>query len=671
MKGTNGTSIGRRRLALGAVVALLLAAFAGFGQQQAADAAITTPPTAVTVAQTSPPPGGVIYYGLKFNVDGSDTDETPGNDFQIQVTNLAGFDVAATAAASHCNIGGNGRLSSNSSLVEIDEPSPGSACSITGFGTSVTFGYFDEQNQSGEVTVYVGLVVSSTATPGTTLQPTLTVIQGTDSVSLQAPARTVGVPTVTASVSEANVGDTVTFTFTLPPGWLCEDDTAPNRACADGVDTDVVPDALTLSNLNYVSSSLTGTSASSTGTLTVKATVASLGTATASLNVEYVGDTGTTVGTNDDNTLPTGDPASASVLVWLGIGAPTPALDFDGGATSYTVNVANLTGSNRSAGQATVKITLPAEFSSVSAPSPAPTDWSCSASGNDVTCTNTAPFITGGTAAFTVSGVLSGNTGAASRNITVQAQADFTVPPVGSTSRTASRTDSQPAAGSVNITADPTVLPSSASGVIEYEVSVDNGTGSSIPAADVSFEFKAPAGSVSTAVSVTPGSGWSCTVADAETVNCTRTAALPSGSTSVDVGTFVVQVPANTSATLVTRTATGTLSLTIGSATYQAQGSANVLHPGTGATSVTYNLVLGWNLITWNGKDNVAVDSADGLGSISGSFTAVYTFDAATQTWRFWFPGGGAVNTIAGLEYGTAYFIYVTTPTSLTVPSGP
>ncbi len=637
MNGITTAFSGRRGLALGAVVVLLLAALAGFGQQ-AAKAAITSAPTSVTVANVSPPVNGKIVYTLQW------TEDSTADNYTLAVTNIANTQGCAGAS------------------LTISPAAAGvGSCTNLPFGSGISFAVTDNTN-SGTITATVELqVVNDPTKIGQTVQPTFTLTQNSASVSVTAPARTIGAAAASASVSEAKVGDTVTFTFTLPPGWTCNSDGTVDdqRACGAGDLSSSPAGAIT-----FGTPSLTGTSLYGAGTVTVTGTINQAGQATATLNVKYEGDYSVT---GDDSPAVT-DP-SASVLVWLGIGGPTPALDFDGGATSYTVDVANLTGSNRSAGQATVKITLPAEFSSVSAPSPAPTGWSCSASGNDVTCTNTAPFITGGTAAFTVSGVLSGNTGAASRNITVQAQADFTVPPVGSTSRTASRTDSQPAAGLVTITANPTVLPSSASGVIQYTVSVNNGTGSSIPAADVSFEFKAPAGSVSTAVSVTPGSGWSCTVADAETVNCTRTAALPSGSTSV--GTFVVQVPANTSATLVTRTATGTLSLTIGSATYQPQASANVLHPGTGATSVTYNLVLGWNLITWNGKNNVAVDSADGLGSISGSFTAVYTFDAATQTWRFWFPGGGAVNTIAGLEFGTAYFIYVTTPTSLTVPSGP
>lgn len=650
-----GTIFGKRAVALGAIVALLLAGFAALGQQQAANALITSGITSVTVANVSPPAGGNIVYKLTW------TEDTTATNYELRVTNIA-------------NLAG----CTSASLLTLSPAGDGSAgsCANLPFGQGVFWSVNDGTNagtNSGTITATVVLPVSSTAPVGATIQPTFTLVHGSSSVSNTAPARTVGPkPSVTVSAPEATVGQVVTFTFTLPAGWTCQGDggVATARDC-DGDNDGLVEsgDGLSTSNLNVTSTTLSSTNLAAPATLTVTGTVSALGSVTATLNTIYVGDTTTTADTYDPD-LSGQDIFTGTITVWIGItaGSSTP-YSFAGGSQLFNVDIKNLTGQNAPAGTVTVTVTFPPQFTGASAPASPPSGWNCpTPTGLVVTCTNTADLANNGTASFTGStgsftGALGPNTGSSDRSITVQAQVTFTNLIPGPVTKTATTTDTQGKAGSVSVTANPTVIPSAGSSVVQWTVTV----GSNASAA-ATFQFKAPAGTLAT--NVVPDPDWSCTVADAETVNCTRTTALTGSGDAV--GTFVTQVPANNTATILTRTATGTLSLTIGTTTYTLQGSGSTLHPGTGQPNVTYNLVFGWNLITWGGQ-TTAVNGPNGLGSIVANVSAVYTFDAAAQTWLAWFPGGGPANTLTTLQHGTAYFIYVTNPAgaTLTVPAGP
>ncbi|GBD24459.1 hypothetical protein HRbin29_02137 [bacterium HR29] len=637
-----GTYFGKRAVALGAIVALLLAGFAALAQQQAAKATITSSTLTVDVKNVSPPAGGKIIYKLTWTEDGTATD------YQVRVTNLGNLDGCTNASLSVTGIA----AASISTCSTVTLPFGG--------GTYIYWNVTDNTD-TGSITATVVLQVSAGASVGASIQPTFTLLQtvgsNTYSLSATAPARAVGSATVTPTATEAVAGQQVTFTFTLPPGWTCGNDGTedPTRAC---VAADVT------SGLSSPVVSVSDTNLYAPATVTVTGQPSGVGLNTVSLDVQYHGDADNA---GDNNAIATD--VSATLRVWIGLNGTLPTPTFAGGSASYQVEIANLTGQDASAGTVAVTVTFPPEFTSATAPSIS--GWSCSASGLVVSCTSSGTTTINNGDTVTLSGfagVLSPNTGSSSRSITVQAQVTFTNLISGPVTKTATRTDTQDKAGSVSVTANPTVIPSAGSSVVQWTVSVSNDTGSSVAAANVSFQFKAPPGTLAT--NVVPASGWSCTVADAETVNCSRTASLATGSTSV--GTFVTQVPANASATIVTRTATATLGLTVGSTTYTLQGSANALHPGTGQPNVTYNLVFGWNLITWGGQ-TTAVNGPNGLGSIVANVSAVYTFDAAAQTWLAWFPGGGPANTLTTLQHGTAYFVYVTNPAgvTLTVPAGP
>lgn len=84
----------------------------------------------------------------------------------------------------------------------------------------------------------------------------------------------------------------------------------------------------------------------------------------------------------------------------------------------------------------------------------------------------------------------------------------------------------------------------------------------------------------------------------------------------------------------------------------------------TGGRSVT--LLAGWNLVGWTGESPVA----DATASIAGSFSALFTWDAATQEFRSYRPGLPAtLNTLSELHRGDAVWIRATRAATWQQPS--
>lgn len=673
------TRITKRTAALTAVLALLLAGLWGLGSTQQARADITTVNPTVYVANVSPPQGGSVIYGITVTTDAT------ANTFDIEVTNMAGFDVAATDGA--CYTG-----SSDATVVDASPVT----CTTINFNTGVRFSGYDDLGADDTATVYLKLLVGSSTAVGSTLQPTFKVIQGTDEVVLQAPARTVGAATASASVTEATIGDTVTFTFTLPPGWTCGSDGAENatRAC-------VATDVTSTSNLSLVASSFSpsNTNLYAPATITINGTITGVGAATATLSVIYHGETGLPAPLNNaaDNSNPP-DP-SATVNVWIGIVTPASPLPGEGAVytgTSVSFAIANLF--SAPATSATATLTFPPQFTGVQVTAN-PTGWTCSASGNTITCTtnSSTTIASGGTVALLNGGtngnlsvVLTANPSALNtRSFQLQASVsyDFGGPTM---SKSATKTLTQGVLRvDVSVAPFPTVLPNSATGVVLYTLNLDDVTPESPDPVlgNVQIVFSAPPEALQIVGVTGVAAGWSCTTSGLQ-VTCTRAGVSGfNGPVSGGVATVAVQLPANTGTGMVARTANVSATFdiygTVGSTNVQTgaaiaalgnPGSDTVFHPGTGIGTVSYNLVFGWNLITWAGQNNIAVGSPNGLGSIVSSISAVYTFDALTQQWRYWFPTPPASgNTLTTLQTGTAYFIYVTAPggATLTVPAGP
>ncbi len=80
-------------------------------------------------------------------------------------------------------------------------------------------------------------------------------------------------------------------------------------------------------------------------------------------------------------------------------------------------------------------------------------------------------------------------------------------------------------------------------------------------------------------------------------------------------------------------------------------------------TSLTYTLQFRWNLVVWQGTDNLSVTTA--LSTIAGRVTAIYMWDAVAQQWRGNFPNAGNVpgaNDFTTLRKGVAYWLALNSP---------
>lgn len=697
-----GSILTKRTAALGAVVALLLAAFAGFGQQQVAKADLI-PPFSISVADVSPPPGGEIFYEITV----SDTTGQPPKNFVVEALNTTNFD-AANPKANPPHI-----------------VPTGSTITVNDIAGTFRWDVTDNSNALSAQTFWVGLKVDPAAAVGATLAPQFKICEDSNddgacggaepSVLLTPPARTVGRPSVTKSVMDAQPGDTVFFYFTLPKGWSCNGDANPLSARDCDADNDglIEPgDGLTLSsNLSNVSTTLSTTNLAQVAVITVSGKVATGGTVEAELNTRYFGDEGLGGSPSADDSLAP-YAVKDSIGVWLWITATSPGGD-DGLGVFYT-------GSGVSGGQqvyfsvanahvigatsVTASLTFPSEFQNLQVVAQ-PTGWNCAVTGNTVTCTNSSGLAPGATADLLKGGangdlkvVLTANPGNTSRSLTLQASATFTFPGPFTVTKSTQKTISQRVHFvTADLHANPSPnLPNSGTQVVEYDLRILDSHSAPLPRlGNLVATFTPPPGALAVLyVDTTTGmgliSGTTCSV-DPSTLVVTCTAA---GPVSVDSTTsnyrfakVYVQLPANTNPGPITRAATlqvtfdtfrddplqvGSQDVATGTGLSESD-TATVWHPGTGIGTVTYNLVFGWNLITWGGQNNVAIASPNGLGSIVSSISSVYTFDALTQQWKFWFPTGGPVNTLTTLTSGTAYFIYVTAPggASLTVPAGP
>ena len=86
-------------------------------------------------------------------------------------------------------------------------------------------------------------------------------------------------------------------------------------------------------------------------------------------------------------------------------------------------------------------------------------------------------------------------------------------------------------------------------------------------------------------------------------------------------------------------------------------------------TTVDVDLEFRWNLVTWPGEDGVppagALTGAGGDSDITSKVTALYGWDAATQSWHAYFPSGAGVpgaNNLTALKAGTAYWVAISGP---------
>lgn len=86
-------------------------------------------------------------------------------------------------------------------------------------------------------------------------------------------------------------------------------------------------------------------------------------------------------------------------------------------------------------------------------------------------------------------------------------------------------------------------------------------------------------------------------------------------------------------------------------------------------TTIDVDLEFRWSLVTWPGADGIspaaALSGAGGAAGITSQVTAMYGWDATTQTWQAFFPSGAGVpgaNNLAALRAGAAYWVAIAGP---------
>ena len=94
---------------------------------------------------------------------------------------------------------------------------------------------------------------------------------------------------------------------------------------------------------------------------------------------------------------------------------------------------------------------------------------------------------------------------------------------------------------------------------------------------------------------------------------------------------------------------------------------ANLDRRDTTAVSLSYR----WTLMAWTGATTPANDALSGSGAaaggsnVSNDVTAVYAWDAASQSWSAYFPGGANIpgaNDLTSLESGQSYWFAIEGP---------
>ncbi len=108
-----------------------------------------------------------------------------------------------------------------------------------------------------------------------------------------------------------------------------------------------------------------------------------------------------------------------------------------------------------------------------------------------------------------------------------------------------------------------------------------------------------------------------------------------------------------------------------------ATSSADLFTFGAAPTT-TYTLYFRWSLIVWNGTNGMSVDAAlkgletpdnSATNDISGSVTAIFRYDNASQRFLGWFPNSSNIpgaNDFTTLVKGNAYWFAISTNPSVT-----
>ena len=404
------------------------------------------------------------------------------------------------------------------------------------------------------------------------------------------------------TISLANTGDgptsgTITIVDTLPAGLTFEAGTGTNWTCSAAgqvvtcTSTTVLP-AMTVDPSIDIGVLVTATSP---GTVTNTATASgggSTNTATA----------------NDPTTILPSPPTLAIAKSHTG--------SFTVGATgSYTIVPSN-TGGTATSGTVTVVDNLPTGLTYNSASG---TGWTCSASGQAVTCTSSAVIAAGGTGtSITVNvNVLA----SAVPSVTNSASASG-----GGASNTPTATDPTTVNGAPALTAQKSHTGNFVIGINNtYTLSVKN-SGTSATTGTLTYVDTLPAGLTYVSAS---GTGWTCS-ASGQVVTCTTTTAIAAGATSAAI-TLTVNVVGPAGSVTNSATASGG----------GASSSSTVTNPTTivnnapaasGSKSHVGNFTVGINGVYTITPKNTGVLASSGTVTVTDTLPTGLTYVSATGT---------------------------------------
>ena len=86
----------------------------------------------------------------------------------------------------------------------------------------------------------------------------------------------------------------------------------------------------------------------------------------------------------------------------------------------------------------------------------------------------------------------------------------------------------------------------------------------------------------------------------------------------------------------------------------------NMMEPGVlSYGDLSYELEKDWNLIGWGASGGEMTPLTEGLASIDGIYTLVWTFDAVCQEWRVYDTAPGAPDDYVMLKSGQGYYLDV------------
>jgi hypothetical protein len=217
------------------------------------------------------------------------------------------------------------------------------------------------------------------------------------------------------------------------------------------------------------------------------------------------------------------------------------------------------------------------------------------------------------------------------------------------------------------------VAPPHSAGVVDVSVTTPGGTSPNTAADD--FTYTGASGPVVSSLS--PASGPVGTTVTISGSGLT-------GATLVSFGgvaaTFTVNNDAQITASVPSGTPIGTVDVRVTTPSGTSPNTAaDNFNNTSAAATVSYTLFFRFTLIVWTGQNNVsALAALTGLetpvdnpntNNVSGLVGAIWRFDAATQTFKGYFPGSDNVpgaNDFTTLQSGVGYFVALLNPGTIT-----